>query len=42
MNRKRVILGSLLGVLAISLVYAYLATPRLEKAPPISGRFSDV
>ena len=34
MNRKRVVLGALLGVLAISLVYAYLATPRLEKAPP--------
>ena len=34
MNRKRVILGALLGVLAICLVYAYLATPRLEKAPP--------
>lgn len=34
MNRKRVILGSLLGVLAVCLVYAYLATPRLEKAPP--------
>jgi hypothetical protein len=33
-NRKRVILGALLGVLAICLVYAYLATPRLEKAPP--------
>ena len=34
MNRKRVVLGALLGVLAISLVYAYLTTPRLEKAPP--------
>lgn len=34
MNRKRVILGALLGVLVICLVYAYLATPRLEKAPP--------
>ena len=34
MNRKRVILGALLGVLAICVVYAYLATPRLEKAPP--------
>ncbi len=34
MNRKRVILGALLGVLAVCLVYAYLATPRLEKAPP--------
>ena len=34
MNRKRVILGVLLGVLAVCLVYAYLATPRLEKAPP--------
>ena len=34
MNRKRVILGSLLGILAVCLAYAYLATPRLEKAPP--------
>lgn len=34
MNRKRVILAVLLGLLAISLVYAYFATPRLEKAPP--------
>ncbi|MGD9019302.1 MAG: hypothetical protein PVF84_03570 [Desulfuromonadales bacterium] len=34
MNRKRVILVALMGVLAICLVYAYLATPRLEKAPP--------
>jgi len=34
MNRKRVILASLLGVLALSLLYAYIATPRLEKAPP--------
>jgi len=34
MNRKRVILGVLLGVLTVCLVYAYLATPRLEKAPP--------
>jgi hypothetical protein len=33
-NRKRVILGALLGVLAVCLMYAYLATPRLEKAPP--------
>ena len=34
MNRKRVILGVLLGVLAVCLMYAYLATPRLGKAPP--------
>lgn len=34
MNRKRVILAALLGVLAFCLLYAYLATPRLEKAPP--------
>jgi len=36
MNRKRVILAGLLGALALSLIYAYLATPRLEKAPPRS------
>lgn len=34
MNRKRVILGVLLGVLMLCLLYAYTATPRLEKAPP--------
>jgi hypothetical protein len=34
MNRKRVILAALLGVLGLCLVYAYVATPRLEKAPP--------
>ncbi len=34
MNRKRVILAALLGVLALCLLYAYVATPRLEKAPP--------
>lgn len=34
MNRKRVILAALLGVLALSLLYAYFATPRQEKAPP--------
>lgn len=34
MNRKRVILAALLGVLAVCFVYAYVATPRLEKAPP--------
>lgn len=33
MNRKRVILAVLLGVLALCLVYAYVATPRLEKVP---------
>lgn len=34
MNRKRVILAALLGVFALCLVYAYIMTPRLEKAPP--------
>ncbi len=34
MNRKRVILAALLGVLSACVIYAYLATPRLEKAPP--------
>lgn len=34
MNRKRVVLVALLGVLAVCLIYAYLATPRLEKATP--------
>jgi hypothetical protein len=34
MNRKRMILAALLGVLALCVLYAYLATPRLEKAPP--------
>ena len=33
MNRKRAILGGLLAVLVVCLVYAYQATPRLEKAP---------
>ena len=33
MNRKRIILAVLLGVLALCLVYAYVATPRLEKVP---------
>ena len=37
MNRKRMILASLLGVLALCLVYAYFASPRLEKAPPRSA-----
>ncbi len=37
MNRKRVILAALLGVLAISLLYAYFTMPRLEKAPPRSA-----
>ena len=40
MNRKRMILASLLGVLAICLVYAYFAMPRLEKAPPRSAKKS--
>ena len=34
MNRNRVVLVALLGILAACLIYAYLATPRLEKAPP--------
>lgn len=34
MNRKHVVLMTLLGVLAACLLYAYFATPRLEKAPP--------
>ncbi len=34
MNRKRVILAVLLGLLTLSLLYAYFATPRLKKAPP--------
>lgn len=34
MNRKRLLLVVLLGGLLLSLLYAYLATPRLEKAPP--------
>ena len=37
MNRKRVILATLLGVLSACVIYAYLATPRLEKAPPRSA-----
>jgi hypothetical protein len=31
------ILAALLGVLALCMLYAYLATPRLEKAPPRSA-----
>ncbi|MCK4507488.1 MAG: hypothetical protein KAU27_03035, partial [Desulfuromonadales bacterium] len=38
MNRKRVILAALLGVLGLCLLYAYFATPRLEKAPPRAAR----
>lgn len=34
MNRNRVILAALLAVLGLCLLYAYVATPRLEKAPP--------
>jgi len=40
MNRKRMILAALLGVLALCLVYAYFATPRLEKAPPRNAKKS--
>lgn len=36
MNRKRMVLAALLGILALCLIYAYLATPRLKKAPPRS------
>ena len=34
MNRKRVILAILCAILAVSVTYAYLAMPRLAKAPP--------
>jgi hypothetical protein len=34
MNRQRIILAGLLAALALSLIYAYIATPRLEQAPP--------
>lgn len=37
MNRKRLILAVLFGILVISMAYAYLTMPRLEKAPPISA-----
>jgi len=37
MNRKHMILAALLGVLVLCMAYAYLATPRLEKAPPRSA-----
>lgn len=36
MNRKRIILAALLGVLVLCLTYSYFAMPRLEKAPPRS------
>jgi hypothetical protein len=38
MNRKRVILAALIGVLALSMIYAYMASPRLQKAPPRAAR----
>jgi hypothetical protein len=38
MNRNRIILAALLGILALCLIYAYLATPRLEKAPPRTAK----
>lgn len=41
MNRKRVILAALLGVLALCILYAYFATPRLEKAPPRAASNKD-
>lgn len=34
MNRNRTILALLMGILALCVLYAYFATPRLEKAPP--------
>lgn len=34
MNRKQLVLAALFGILVVCLVYAYLATPTLEKAPP--------
>jgi len=34
MNRKRMILAVLMVILAFCMLYAYIATPRLEKAPP--------
>jgi hypothetical protein len=37
MNRKHMILAALLGVLVLCMLYAYLAAPRLEKAPPRSA-----
>lgn len=38
MKRKPVMLAILLAVLALALVYAYVATPRLEKAPVVGNR----
>ena len=40
MNRKRVLLAAMLGLLALCLAYAYFTTPRLEKAPPRVARDS--
>ena len=37
MNRKRLILAALFGVLLLCLGYAFWAMPRQEKAPPRSG-----
>lgn len=34
MNRKRLLLAALVGLLLLSLVYAFWAMPRQEKAPP--------
>ena len=34
MNRKRLLLAALLGLLGLSLAYAYWAMPRQEQAPP--------
>lgn len=37
MNRKRLLLVVLVGILALSVVYAFLATPRQQKSPPQSA-----
>ncbi|NJC88754.1 MAG: hypothetical protein FIB02_09575, partial [Desulfuromonas sp.] len=34
MNRKRLLLAALVGLLLLSLAYAFWAMPRQEKAPP--------
>ncbi|TLM66056.1 MAG: hypothetical protein FDZ69_07715 [Deltaproteobacteria bacterium] len=34
MNRKRLILAALVGLLILSLIYAFWTAPRQEKAPP--------
>jgi len=37
MNRKRLLLAALVGLLILSLAYAFWAMPRQEKAPPRAG-----